>query len=202
MLNETPLRSHGSASDALRRCWGRVRLLFTPLMACIVLMSLESGPVNAEQTGSRTGFIELDREIQTLKQEFIDLKRELSLLEEELSYPAAEQLVVFVSLTQGTPVTPSLVKIALDGEVLTHHRYAGNEIEALRRGGVHRLWTGKVTKGRHNFEVALIGSGAKGHDVHRQSTKSFSSGRNGTYIALRIEASGTQEGPEFHIDVW
>lgn len=208
MQNASPLergtngRPHKPSIFALGGRWASAALLFTVSVSCIVLIGLEPRPASADQTSSRNDYIRLDREIQTLKQEFLEVNRELSLLEEELLYPAEEQLVVFVSMTDDMPVTPSLVEVKLDGEMLVHHRYAAGEIEALQRGGVHRLYIGTGGTGDHTLEVALTGTEATGRDFHRESAKNFSRWRGPTYVELRIAGTENKEAPELRIDMW
>lgn len=202
MENGTNVRPRRPSIYALGGSWASARLLFTVLVSCIILNGFEPRLASADQTSSGNGFIRLDREIQTLKKEFLELNSELLLLEEELLYPPDQKLVVFVSVTKGTLVTPSLVQIELDGEMLVHHLYTDSEIEALQRGGVQRLYVGKVGMGDHAFEVSLTGTQRKGRDFHRVTTKDFSRWHGPTYVELRIEGTETKEGPEFRIYVW
>ena len=168
--NVTPLRPSVCARNGR---WAVERLLFAVVVSCIILNGLQATPASADQTSSRHGYVRLDREIQTLKKEFLELNRDLLLLEEELLYPPDQQLVVFVSVTKGGSITPSLVKIELDGEMLAHHLYTDREIQALQRGGVHRLYVGKLGRGDHAFEVSLTGTERKDGEFQRKTTKNF-----------------------------
>ena len=160
------------------------------------------GVASADQGSSQSYYVKLDREIQALKQEFLELNRDLSLLEEEVLYPPDQQLVVFFSISSGTLFTPSAVNVQLDGEVLVHHEYAPSEVEALRRGGVHRLYIGRVQTGDHALEISLAGTQGAGGDFTRKTSTEFSRWRGPTYVELRVEGTGNKEEPEFRVDFW
>ncbi len=192
----------GSSFRARIRRMAIARLALSVSAWCVMLIVPELSPATAEQPNSYHGYFRLDREIQTLKKEFLDINRDLSLLEEELLYAPDQKLLVFVTVTRDSPFSPSHVKIVMDGEMLIHHLYTGGEINALRQGGVHRLYVGEVARGDHALQVYLTGTEIEGRDFQRKKTKNFFRRTGPTYVELRIGEKASTEGLEFSIDVW
>ena len=61
---------------------------------------------------------------------------------------------MFVSLSQQDAFRLDAVQIQIDGELATHHIYSFKELEALKSGGVQRIYTGNLTTGEHQLEVS------------------------------------------------
>ena len=49
------------------------------------------------------------------------------------------------------------VRIQIDGQLVAHHIYSAKELEALRKGGVQRIYVGNVATGEHQLEVLVDG---------------------------------------------
>jgi hypothetical protein len=64
------------------------------------------------------------------------------------------------------------VRIQIDGELATHHIYSFKELEALKKGGVQRIYTGNIRTGEHRLEVSVAGKLPSGKDI--AATESFS----------------------------
>ena len=106
-----------------------VRLLFI-VFASAVLPALAEAPLQADEaTGTRARFVELDSEIQAIKQEILAINQEILLLEESSLVSHGEQLVVLVSIAAGSTVAPEQITLLIDGETLSRHDYSG----AVRR---------------------------------------------------------------------
>ena len=88
----------------------------------------------------------LDAEIQDIKQQTLELNRDLFILEEELLFPANSQLAVFLSVDIGEYFALDAVKLSVDGEVVSHYLYTSRQLNALQRGGVHRLYIGNLAR--------------------------------------------------------
>ena len=109
----------------------------------------------------------LDDDVQALKQQVLSLNRDLFLLEEELLYPSNTQVAVFVSLAAGETFRLDSVEIQLNGAPVAHHLYTFKELEALRKGGVQRIYTGNIRSGEHDLQVSMMGKSAGGGDVRK-----------------------------------
>jgi len=110
-----------------------------------------------EHPDTRERFVELDSEIQAIKVEILAINRDILLLEEMSLYPHGQQLVVLVSVANDSLINSERITLQLDGQTLTQHDYSRSESAALQDGGVHRLYTGRLSEGEHRLDVSLTG---------------------------------------------
>ena len=115
----------------------------------------------------------LDEQIQEIKSDVLKISEELSRLEERLLFPSGTQVAIFVSLAEGDPIRLDAVRIQIDGQLVAHHIYTAKELEALRKGGVQRLYVGNVTTGDHQLEVLVDGKLEGGADFGRTEQFTF-----------------------------
>jgi invasion protein IalB len=106
----------------------------------------------------------LDEQIQEVKSDVLSIAAELSRLEEKLLYPSGTQVAVFVSMAKGDPMRLDSVRLQIDGQLVAHYIYSFKELEALRKGGVQRLYVGNVASGDHQLEVLVEGKREGGAD--------------------------------------
>src|SRR5690606_28109690 len=102
----------------------------------------------------------LNEQAQDIKKQALELNRDLFNLEEELLFPANTQVAVFVSLDTGEFFKLDAVQIKLDDKVVANYLYTENQIDALHRGGIQRLYVGNVRAGRHELGAVVTGRGA------------------------------------------
>lgn len=110
----------------------------------------------------------LDEQVQEIKSDVLSIAAELNRLEERLLFPSHTQLSVFVSLADDESFRLDAVELQLDDRVVAHHLYTYKELEALRMGGVQRIYTGNVMMGQHNLQVTMRGQDASGGPITRQ----------------------------------
>jgi len=115
----------------------------------------------------------LDGQVQEIKSDVLNIASELGNLEERLLYPSNTELSVFVALADDENFRLDAVKIEIDGALATHHIYSFNELEALRKGGVQRAYTGNVMTGSHELSVTMIGKLDNGKDFTASDTFAF-----------------------------
>jgi hypothetical protein len=144
----------------------------------------------------------LDSRIQQVKAEVLRLNRDLLVLEEELLFPASTQVAVFVSMDQGLLFELGSVQVQLDGQVVANHLYTPQEIKALQRGGVQRLFLGNMKTGRHELVAFFTGGGPHVRDYRRGATIEFDKGREPRYLELQIRDLQKKLQPEFEVKVW
>ena len=109
----------------------------------------------------------LDEQVQEIKSDVLGIAAELNQLEEKLLYPSNTQVAVFVSLTSGETFRLDSMEIQLDGEPVAHHLYTFKELEALRKGGVQRIYAGNVRSGAHDLQVLVLGKTGSGADFKK-----------------------------------
>jgi len=114
----------------------------------------------------------LDEQVQEIKGDVLSIAAELNQLEEKLLYPSNTQVAVFVSLAEGENFRLDSVEIDLGGKSVANHLYTFKELEALREGGVQRIYTGNIRSGEHELAVTLIGKSAGGGEIRK--TRNFS----------------------------
>jgi hypothetical protein len=115
----------------------------------------------------------LDEQIQEIKSDVLGIAAELSGLEEKLLYPSGTQVAVFVALAKGDTMRLDAVRLQIDGQLVAHSIYSFKELEALRKGGVQRLYVGNVATGDHQIEVVVEGKRDNGTDFSRTEHVSF-----------------------------
>lgn len=144
----------------------------------------------------------LDDRIQDVKGEVIRLNRDLMVLEEELLFPANTQVAVFVSMDVGRLFSLDSVKVKLDNKDVTNYLYTPNEVQALHRGGVQRVYVGNLKTGDHEIVAFFTGKGPHDRDYKRGTTIKFEKGSEPKYIELRIKDSTGKLQPEFDVKIW
>jgi len=109
----------------------------------------------------------LDEQVQEIKSDVLGIAAELNQLEEKLLYPSGTQVSIFISLAKGDLMRLDAVRLQIDGRLVAHHIYSAKELEALRKGGVQRIYIGNVTTGDHQLEVLVDGKQDGGSDFTR-----------------------------------
>jgi hypothetical protein len=161
--------------------------------------------VSAADTAGKpqaTQYKGLDQQAQSLKKEVMELNRDLLALEEELLFPASTQVAVFVSMDIGSLFELDAVEVKLDDKVVAHYLYTQREIEALRRGGVHRLYLGNLRVGKHELVAFFTGKGPHNRDYRRGATLEFEKQTEPRYIELQIKDVTRNLQPEFRVKEW
>ena len=168
----------------------------------IALPQAQAADENPEAPTQRSTVTTLDNQIQDLKKEVLDLNRDLFLLEEDLLFPANTQFTVFVSMDIGMTFGLDAVQLRLDNQVVGNHLYTEREVNALKRGGVHRLYTGNLTSGEHELIAYFVGTGPKERDYKRATTIKVKKGTEPQFVELKISDSTAKYQPEFKVKVW
>jgi hypothetical protein len=115
----------------------------------------------------------LDEQIQEVKSDVLRIGAELNQLEEKLLYPSGTQVAVFVATTKGDKMRLDAVRLQIDGQLVAHYIYSLKELEALRKGGVQRIYVGNVATGDHQLEVLVDGKLEGGADFSRTEKFAF-----------------------------
>jgi len=144
----------------------------------------------------------LDGRVQDVKSDVIKLNRDLLVLEEELLFPANTQVALFVSMDVGKMFELDSVQIKLDDKLVASYLYTPNEVQALHRGGVQRVWVGNLKAGEHEIVAFFTGKGPHDRDYKRGATVKFEKSTEAKYIELRIRDSMGKLQPEFDVKLW
>ena len=159
-------------------------------------------PAAAASAASAPSAAALDTRVQQLKSEVIRLNRDLLVLEEELLFPAGTQVALFVSMDVGKLFELESVQIKLNDKVIANHLYTPQEVQALHRGGVQRVYLGNLKAGKHQIAAFFTGRGPHERDYKRGTALEFEKGTEPRYIELRIKDKLAKLQPEFEVKVW
>ncbi|MFB0979160.1 MAG: hypothetical protein QMC73_15980 [Myxococcota bacterium] len=162
-----------------------------------VLITFSSGAF----ANSKTEMQGLDEQVQEIKSDVLGIAEELRRLEEKLLFPSNTQVAVFVSMPSGLGFRLDSVKLQIDGKPAARHIYSFKELDALKKGGVQRLYTGNVATGAHQLQIEVAGQSETGAEVLSSEAISFDKAAEPKLIELslaggdvggvRIELSGT-----------
>jgi hypothetical protein len=155
-------RDHRRQVDIMTRLWKAIVLGLGLLLGAHLAAAGEE--VSKEQLKG------LDEQVQEIKGDVIAIAAELNLLEEKLLYPSQTQVSVFVSLAHGETFRLDSVDLRLREKEVAHHLYSYKELEALRKGGVQRLFTGNLPSGSHQLQVSFNGKSEGGDEFRRTDT--------------------------------
>jgi hypothetical protein len=131
-----------------------------------------------------------DEQVQDTKSDVLNIAQELSRLEEKLLYPSDTQVAIFVSLAKGDQMRLDAVRVQIDGHLVAHYIYSFKELDALRKGGVQRLYVGNVTTGDHQLEVLVDGKTESGADFSRTEHFTFKKEVKPKQVGLTLAGSG------------
>ena len=139
----------------------------------------------------------LNAQIEDLKKALINLNRDLFILEEDLLFPSSTQVAVYLSLDVGVYFQLDAVELVIDDETATHYLYTERQVNALKRGGVQRLYMGNINQGAHELTAFFIGIGPEKRPYKRAVTLTFDKDEDAQAVELRITDSTAKHQPEF-----
>jgi hypothetical protein len=154
------------------------------------LFCVGSAPGWAQQKSDKEQMRGLDEQIQEIKSDVLRITAELSRLEEKLLYPSGTQVAIFIALAKGDPMRLDAVRLKIDGQLAAHYIYSFKELEALRKGGMHRIYVGNVATGDHQLEVLVDGKLEGGADFSRTEHFAFRKEVKPKLVGLTLAGSG------------
>jgi hypothetical protein len=141
--------------------------------------------------GTQQEMRSLDEQVQEIKTDVLGIATDLSQLEEQLLFPSNTQVSVFISLSPQDPFRLDAVQIRIDGELATHHIYSFKELDALKSGGIQRIFTGNYSTGAHQLEVSVIGKLENGKEYKESRQFSFDKGIDPRLLGVALAASSS-----------
>jgi len=159
----------------------------------IALLLCLGGVLGSAQKSDQQQMRGLDQEVQEIKSDVLSISAELRRLEEKLLYPSGTQVAIFVALAKGDQMRLDAVRLQIDGQLVAHYIYSFKELEALRKGGVQRIYVGNVATGEHQLEVLVDGKIEGGEEFSRTEKFAFSKEAKPKLVGLTLAApdSGT-----------
>ena len=163
---------------------------------CLLLLAIAFTPSLAAEE------LTLGEQIEDIKQQTLQLNRDLFILEEELLFPSNTQMAVYLSLDIGTFFALDAVKLSIDGTVVANYLYTERQVDALQRGGIHRLYMGNAKNGTHEVVAVFTGRGPNGRDYRRATQLQVDKTSGAKNLELRITDSESLQQPEFSVREW
>ena len=145
------------------------QVIITPAPAQAAVRKTSQEEISSDQRQMRG----LDEQIQEIKSDALRMSAELSQLEEKLLYPSGTQVAIFVELAKGDTLRLDAVRLQIDGQLVAHYIYSAKELQALRKGGVQRIYVGNVATGDHKLDVLVDGKLEGGADFSRTGQFTF-----------------------------
>jgi len=145
---------------------------------------------------------ELAKRTEDVKKQVIQLNRDLFLLEEDLLHPASTRLSIYVSMDYGSFFSIDSVKLQLDGKPVTAFLYTGKDVEALKRGAIHPLFTGSISTGKHELVAIFTGIGPRKREYKRAVSLDFEKTTSERAFEIQVVDSSSKIQPEFLIKKW
>jgi invasion protein IalB len=169
-------------------------LLAVFALATTAVLAQQDTPATGESPSVQDPVPTLTADLQEIKSDVLSIAAELSLLEEKLLYPSGTQISVFVALADGDPMRLDAVRLQVDGELVAHYIYSAKELEALRKGGVQRIYVGNVATGSHQIEVTVDGLDG-GASFTRTESFTFRKEVNPKLVELTLAGPGSGSAP-------
>lgn len=176
-------------TNALFKTPFKRRGVLLPLLSLLFLVSttLQAGEVTRAQIKG------LDEQVQDIKKDVLDLSSELSLLEEKLLFPSNTQVSFFVSLSGDENFVLDSLQIKVDNKVVAQHLYTFKEIEALRAGGVQRVYTGNIKTGEHSLVASFIGREKSQTAYQRSADFKVTKAVGPKFVEIKISGSNASD---------
>ena len=159
-------------------------------VAVLFAMSFMLSSVLAEQV-TKEQIKGLDEQVQDIKKDVLGISTELNQLEEKLLFPSNTQVSIFVSLDKEADFKPDAVQLRLNKRDVVHHIYSFKEVEALRDGGVQRIYTGNIRTGEHSVEIDVVGKSGGSKKTYT-ATYTINKGVGPKLVELRLSDSGAE----------
>jgi len=160
------------------------------IVAFALLLCASSVHGQSQQNDQQQQMRGLDEQVQEIKSDVLNISQELNRLEEKLLYPSGTQVAIFVALAKGDAMRLDAVRLQIDGQLVAHYIYSFKELEALRKGGVQRIYVGNVATGDHKLEVLVDGKLEGGADFSRTERFSFRKEVKPKMVELTVAGSG------------
>jgi hypothetical protein len=133
----------------------------------------------------------LDEQVQDIKKDVLDISNNLIQFEEKFIYPPNTQVSIFLAVAQGDKSRIVTVKIRIDGKDTASHSYSSKELDALRLGGVQRIYTGNIRGGEHALEVELTGESTSNKDYQQNTSYKFTKDAGTKLIEITLAGTGS-----------
>lgn len=142
------------------------------------------------------------QDIQGIKHHALELNRDLRMLEEEMLHPENSRLTVYLSVEAAASPSLQAVVLSIDGNEAIQYLYTHQQLEALRRGGVHQLYIGKMKDGEHQIAAVFTGRDFEGGDHRGSAQFTIEKNSGAKNVELKIFSFSNLQQAEFTVKDW
>ncbi len=165
----------------------RLRGIVVTVVVLCSFAAADGGDITKEELKGQ------DEQVQDIKSDVLAISAELEKLEEKLLYPSSTEVSVFVSLAEGLTYRLDSVEIQMDGNPVARHVYSFKELEAMKKGGVQRIYTGNIRSGDHDLSVSVLGKTKGGSDLRKSERFKISKDVAPRIVELSLSDQGIIE---------
>ena len=176
----------------------RVGILPTLKAILVGICVFGSSVVMSAEEGEETTAAKLE----SLKKEVLSVNRDLFILEEDLLFPASTQVAVYLSVDIGHFFALDNVKLKIDDKDVTHYLYTQNDVNALYRGAIQKLYLGNLSTGKHEVVAIVIGIGPHNREYRRAIAFDFEKGSEAKSLEIQLRDDTTKQQPRLNIVEW
>ena len=167
-----------------------LRTVVFALLLCLASVHSWAQQNNQQQQTDQQQMRGLDDQVQDIKSDVLSIGQELNRLEERLLYPSGTQVSIFINVAKGDQMRLDAVRLQIDGQLVAHYIYSFKELEALRKGGVQRIYVGNVSTGDHKLEVLVDAKLEGGADSSRTGSFTVRKEVKPKLVGLTLGGSG------------
>ena len=160
------------------------------LLLCLGSVHAWAQQKDPQQQNDQQQMRGLDEQVQDIKSDVLGIAQELNRLEEKLLYPSGTQAAILIAVAKGDQMRLDAVRLQIDGQLVAAHIYSAKELEALRKGGVQRIYVGNVAAGDHELEVLVDGKLEGGADFSRTERFTVRKEVKPKLVGLTLAGSG------------
>ena len=113
------------------------------------------------------------KQLQLLKLEMVQLNKQMKQLTEQRSNPAEHLLSLYLSLEVIDIFDLYNIKIVIDDKLVLSKNYSDKEINALKQGGVQKLYLKNMVKAEHQISALISGVDKQGKSYKHETTGHF-----------------------------
>ncbi len=94
------------------------------------------------------------------------------------------------------------MQLKIDDKNIANHLYTERELNALKRGGVQRLYIGNLASGEHEIVAIFVGIGPNGRDYRRGKSIVIEKSTEPQFVEFLITDDTAKEQPSFDVRIW
>ena len=84
-------------------------------------------------------------------------------------------------------------QIKMDNKIVSQHLYTYKEVEALKFGGVQRIYTGNIKTGDHALVASFIGRSKSGNEYQRSENFTVTKAVGPKFVEIKIGGGSSSD---------